>query len=131
MGKIIFEEVHRSAQKNVGSLNFPSICIALCQHVKVLVQANEDMIPNRGAIMNQIVIRFLRDEFPRDPPLDYASTSPTPTYAPTTLSTSTNVFEQQVLSSLRRLHMQFNLFEKQQSRIATNLGRALEKMDLL
>ncbi|KAH1097168.1 hypothetical protein J1N35_014089 [Gossypium stocksii] len=48
VAKIIFKEVHRCAEKNAGSIDFPSLIISLCQYVKVLVQENEDMIPNKG-----------------------------------------------------------------------------------
>ncbi|KAA3483227.1 Retrovirus-related Pol polyprotein from transposon 412 family [Gossypium australe] len=106
MGKIIF------TKKNVGSLNFPSLHSALYKRVKVSVQANEDMIPNKGTITKHIVMRFLGEELPQHPPPGFASTSSTPTCALATPSTSTNVFEQQVLSSLERLHKQFSLFEK-------------------
>ncbi|KAH1031689.1 hypothetical protein J1N35_043863 [Gossypium stocksii] len=82
------------------------------------------MISNKRAIMKQIFMRFLGEELLRHPPPSSAFTFSTPTSALATLSTSTNVFKQQVLSSLEKFHKQFSLFEKKKSRLATNLGRA-------
>ncbi|KAA3480410.1 nucleolar protein 58-like [Gossypium australe] len=47
VGKIIFREVHHCTEKNVSTLNFPSLITTLLQKVSVPIQANEDKIPNK------------------------------------------------------------------------------------
>ncbi|KAK5838986.1 hypothetical protein PVK06_007737 [Gossypium arboreum] len=64
VGKIIFNKVHRCAQKDVKSLNFPSLITVLCQHINASVQTNEDVVPNRGAITRLIVVNISREDFP-------------------------------------------------------------------
>ncbi|KAK5771053.1 hypothetical protein PVK06_047227 [Gossypium arboreum] len=93
VGKIIFKEVHQYAQKNAGSLNFPSLIIALCQHVNAFVQANKDVTPNKGVTIKKIVVNISGEDFPWHQPPGSATTSSNPIYATTSPSTTNNIFE--------------------------------------
>ncbi|KAH1097307.1 hypothetical protein J1N35_014228 [Gossypium stocksii] len=70
----------------------------------VTTTANEDTIPNKGAITKKIVMRFLGKEMQCYPLSGSTSTSSTPICALAIPSTSHNAFEKHVLNSHEKLY---------------------------
>ncbi|KAH1046755.1 hypothetical protein J1N35_037539 [Gossypium stocksii] len=68
----------------------------LCQCINVLVQANEDVIPNKGAITRLIVAKLSGEDLPRQQPSRSDSATSTTTFSTATTSISNSLFEQQV-----------------------------------
>ncbi|KAH1082328.1 hypothetical protein J1N35_022089 [Gossypium stocksii] len=58
------------------------------KNAKVLIQTNENTIPNKGAITKQLALRFSREEMPRN--MGSTSTPSPPMNTDTTPSTSYN-----------------------------------------
>ncbi|KAA3465949.1 hypothetical protein EPI10_001080 [Gossypium australe] len=125
VGSIIFREVHRYSQKNTDTLNFPLLITILA---KVPIQTNKDTIPNKGAIIKQLALRFSREEMPRHP--GSTSTLLPPMTTDTAPSTSLSNFQQKVIDVLEMLQQQFRIMEKHQQRPATNFGRVQKEMAL-
>ncbi|KAH1039088.1 hypothetical protein J1N35_040831 [Gossypium stocksii] len=61
-----YSEVISSVMKKHGwQIFYPHLDDVLTKRVKVPILANEDTIPNKGAIAKQIALRFSREEMPR------------------------------------------------------------------
>ncbi|KAH1056211.1 hypothetical protein J1N35_034276, partial [Gossypium stocksii] len=82
----------------------------LCQRIKVPTQANEDKIPNKGAITKQIPLRFSGEEMPKH--LSSASTGFPPMTTNLAPSTFYSGFEQKVIDALEMLQQQLRMMKK-------------------
>lgn len=65
VGKLIFKKVHKCAQRTARALFFLALILALCEEVGVLMQTNEDITYNTGAILKKIAQDFLDKEMPQ------------------------------------------------------------------
>lgn len=62
VSQIIREEVHKCAQKNPRSLVCPNLITALCLQARVPLEENEDMLPNKGTITKQSMMRMQKED---------------------------------------------------------------------
>ncbi|KAK5811457.1 hypothetical protein PVK06_026791 [Gossypium arboreum] len=57
-GRLLFQKVHRCAEKNAGSLNFPSLITTLYRTVRVPLNKDEDISPNKGGLSRTIFAKI-------------------------------------------------------------------------
>ncbi|KAL1062948.1 hypothetical protein V6Z11_D13G113700 [Gossypium hirsutum] len=85
VGRIIFQEVHRYAEKNAGNLNFLSLITALCRTTQVPLNVKEDITLNKGGLTRTIFSKIQDTDVARATQHSHAttfSTVHTPTTAP-------------------------------------------------
>ncbi|KAK5835832.1 hypothetical protein PVK06_011544 [Gossypium arboreum] len=63
IGRIIFQEVHKCADKNAGNLNLPYLILTLCEAVNVPLGDAEDVTLNNGGITQAIFVKLRGAEF--------------------------------------------------------------------
>lgn len=128
---IIFDELHRCAQNNDGSLNFPSLISALCLQAKVPLKDNEELIVNKGAITKHAVLRIRKQESNVQTPQGITSTSTTAILSTTNTLTSKTPFERQALANLNRMSQQDIALEKNIMKIYIALEKAQRNTEML
>lgn len=131
VGAIIFYEVHKCAQKNAGSLSFPSLFSAMCQQARVPLKENEELMENKGALTKHAVSRIRKEESTVQTPQGLASTSATSMFATVDTLTSKTPFERQVLAYLNRMSKQDAALETKIIKLDIALERSQHNMELL
>ncbi|KAK5812582.1 hypothetical protein PVK06_028017 [Gossypium arboreum] len=125
VGKIIFLEIHRCAQKYAGRLNFPSLITVLCQKVKLLWSQNENHLPKKWAITTHNAQKLACEEMTRQTATPPSSPSRVASITPLTSHTE---FEQRMIKAVEGLKQHFCILEKHHKMIVTDFGKAQEEM---